>query len=230
VQATEFAFVPLSDVEQASGAVVVVDVLRAFTTAAYAFAAGASSIHLVETVEEALARRAATPGMLAMGEVDGARPDGFDLSNSPEEIAATDLSGRALVHRTTAGTRGAVRAVGARTLLAASFVCATATARRLGAAAPERVTFVVTGAHDDLDGDEDLACAEYVAALLRGETPDVVPYLERVRRSTAGQRFLPTGPDPYRPGDLDCALAVDRFDHALVIERGYDGLVMRAVS
>ena len=36
------------------GAVVVVDVIRAFSTAAYAFGAGAAEIFLVDTVEEAL--------------------------------------------------------------------------------------------------------------------------------------------------------------------------------
>jgi len=51
---------------EATGHVVVIDVLRAFTTAAYAFAAGIEEIELVATPEEALAR----PGF-RMGEVDG---------------------------------------------------------------------------------------------------------------------------------------------------------------
>jgi phosphosulfolactate phosphohydrolase-like enzyme len=40
-------FVPRWEVADVGGAVVVVDVLRAFTTAAYAFAAGAAEIWLV---------------------------------------------------------------------------------------------------------------------------------------------------------------------------------------
>jgi 2-phosphosulfolactate phosphatase len=39
----------------AAGHVVIIDVLRAFTTAAYTFAAGAETIELVATPEEALA-------------------------------------------------------------------------------------------------------------------------------------------------------------------------------
>jgi len=39
----------------ATGVVVVIDVMRAFTTAAYAFEAGIGEIELVSTVEEALA-------------------------------------------------------------------------------------------------------------------------------------------------------------------------------
>ena len=56
------------------GAVIAVDVLRAFTTAAYAFGAGAKHIYLVADVDEALAFKAAHPGALAMGEDGGRRP------------------------------------------------------------------------------------------------------------------------------------------------------------
>jgi len=42
------------------GAVVVVDVIRALTTAAYAFASGAAEIYLVASVDEALAFKAAS--------------------------------------------------------------------------------------------------------------------------------------------------------------------------
>ena len=41
------------ELAEVTGAVVVVDVIRAFTTAAYAFAAGADHIFLVDTLDEA---------------------------------------------------------------------------------------------------------------------------------------------------------------------------------
>lgn len=93
------------------GPVVVVDVIRAFTTAAYAFGSGAAEIYLVGDVEEALAFKAAHPGSLAMGEHRGLRPDGFDFPNSPSMVRDVDLSGRTIVQRTSAGTRGVVAAV-----------------------------------------------------------------------------------------------------------------------
>ena len=76
------------------GAVVVVDVIRAFTTAAYAFASGAAEIYLFASVDEALAFKAEHPGSLAMGEERGLRPDGFDLPNSPAMVRESDLDGR----------------------------------------------------------------------------------------------------------------------------------------
>src|SRR6266540_3715942 len=51
----------------ATGAVIAIDVLRAFTTAAFAFAAGARDILLVSTVGEALALRERFPGSFVMG-------------------------------------------------------------------------------------------------------------------------------------------------------------------
>ena len=65
------------------GGVVVVDVIRAFSTAAYAFGSGALEISLVGSVDEALAFKAENPTTLAMGEDRGLRPDAFDFPNSP---------------------------------------------------------------------------------------------------------------------------------------------------
>ena len=82
----------LSGARSATGIVVVVDVLRAFTTAAYAFAAGIEEIELVATVEEALAR----PGF-RLGEVGGRLIPGFDHNNSPSQLLGKKLSGRAVL-------------------------------------------------------------------------------------------------------------------------------------
>jgi len=49
-----------------TGPVVVIDVLRAFTTAAYTFAAGAEAIHLVAEVADALAFKDQHRGALAI--------------------------------------------------------------------------------------------------------------------------------------------------------------------
>jgi len=223
-----------------SGLVVVIDVLRAFTTAAYAFHQGVREILLTSTIDEALALRERFPGSLCMGEVDGFRPPEFDLGNSPAELDGLDLSGRRLIHRTTAGTQGVVRSVNARALYAASFVVADATARAIRAEAaawtaqnpasqtPE-VCFVITGIRDPYDGDEDQACADYISALLREEAPDPAPFLERVRTSGTGRRFIHPPGEEFAARDLDYATALDRFDFALRIQREDGLLVMRPV-
>lgn len=213
----------------AAGAVVAIDVIRAFTTAAFALAAGARDIVPVGTVEQALELRARFPGALAMGEVGGYPVDGFDFGNSPSALLGQDLAGRRIIQRTSAGTQGLVLSLAAETLFAGSFVCAAATARAIARAAPTSVTLVATGVFPGRDGDEDLACADYLAALLRGEPIDTAALIRRVRDSDAG-RIFSNADDPVFPSsDLELCVDVDRFDFALHVERSDGLLVMRAV-
>jgi 2-phosphosulfolactate phosphatase len=216
----------LTTCASAEGTVVVVDVLRAFTMASYAFAAGAREIRPVASVAEALQARERDSSILLAGEVDGLPVDGFDLGNSPAEVCRRSLRGRVIVQRTTAGTQGLVRSARAATLLAASFVSAAATALLLQRMDPATVTFVITGADEDRDGEEDRACAEYIAGLLTGRTPDIEALLARVRASTAGQRFVNPGDVDFPLEDLELASAVNRFDDALVVHRRDGALVM----
>jgi 2-phosphosulfolactate phosphatase len=220
-------YTTLETCSTARNAVVVIDVLRAFSTAAYAFGAGAESITLVSGVQEALELKAAMPEALVMGEVGGIKVDSFDFGNSPAEFLNLDLSGKALIQRTSAGTQGIVRARQAKMLLAASLCCAGATARYLRRAAPASVAFVITGAGYGEDGDEDLACAHYLEALLRGDRVELEVYRKRVMQSPAGGIFTdPEQPD-FPPLDLELCLRVDRFDFAMLVERENGRLVMR---
>ncbi len=217
----------LETCSEATGTVIAIDVIRAFTTAAFAFAAGVQDIVLVGEVEEALALRQRFSGSLAMGEVGGLQPEGFDYGNSPSALIGLDLSRRRLIQRTSAGTQGIIRSRRADALLASSFVCASATASYLKRQLPEAVTFVVTGVFPGVDGDEDMACADYLTALLRDESPDVAPYLQRVRDSSEGH-FFDESPPRSPLSDLECCLSVDRFDFAMVVERQDGLLVMEA--
>lgn len=214
----EFQYADLDTCSTCTGLVVVIDVLRAFTTAAFALAGGAERVVPVGSVEEAFEYRRMHPGSLACGEVKGLPPPGFDVGNSPTRLLKMELTGRTLVHRTSAGTQGVVRSRAADGLIAASFVVAGATVRYIQGLAPERLTFVITGGSYD-GGAEDLACAHYMEACLRGLEPDPGPYLERVRLAPDARPFL----DPSRPefpeSDLIYATDLDRFDFAMPIRR-----------
>jgi 2-phosphosulfolactate phosphatase len=211
------------------GAVVVIDVLRSFTTAAYALARGADEVLAVGSVEAARALAARDAATLTVGAVPGGAPAaGLDLGNSPSQVGRLDLAGRRVALVTAGGTRGLVACEHAGTLLAASLVCAGATAAWLRALAPPSVTLVVTGTWSDRDGDEDHACADLIEALLRGEDPPRAAFARRVRESDFGRRFG-AGDAPHLPAaDLECCAAVDAFDFALPVSRTASGLAMRA--
>lgn len=211
--------ISLSQCHVAEGFVVVIDVLRAFTTAAFAFGAGAREIDLVETVEEAFARKKKDPSLLLMGEVDGQPIPGFDFGNSPVEIGQIDLKGKRLVQRTTAGTLGVVKSQKAQTIYACSFVVAEATLKEIVKSKPSKVIFVITGTKD---GDEDLALADYLEKRIEGYEPDPKPYLKRVLKS----KDALTHRSPEYDEDVRAAAQIDHFHFAMKV---FPGNVLRRI-
>lgn len=222
----KFHYATLEDCHTARGVVVLIDVLRAFSTAAYALSRGAQEILLVSSVEEALTLKSQIPNAKVMGEVGGLPPEGFDFGNSPTHINAEDLSGITLIQRTGAGTQGAVRSQNADVMLASSFVVADASVRFLRRLDVDEVTFVVTGRHASR-GDEDLACAEYLEQLLQGNCPDATPFLQRVFDSIDAIQHLDLLDTAFPRSDLDYCTAIDKFDFAMPITREDGKLVMR---
>jgi len=206
----------LAGAERATGGVAVIDVFRAFTTAAVALANGASRIAMVRTVEEALALRASGAARVCMGEVRGRKPDGFDFGNSPSALLGVDLGGAAVVQRTSAGTRGVVAATrGAERLYAASPVTAGATARALRSGAPARVTLVAVGDSGASRTDEDELCALHLRNLLEGRPGDPGAVRRMVLAGREAARFQDPAFPHLPPGDLDVALDIDRYGFAV---------------
>ncbi|MFD8309051.1 2-phosphosulfolactate phosphatase [Streptomyces sp. NPDC059690] len=208
---------------------VVVDVMRAFTVAAWVFARGAEKIVLASSDAEALALKERRSGWLALK--DGAPATGFDTVNSPGLIRSFDLAGRTVVQKTTAGTVGALGVASAPLVLCASFVVAGATARFLKTSGSGPVTFVVTG--DDGQAAEDLACAEYIGQHLAKGDAEVAPYLHRAKTSRAAADLadgMRRGYQGVHPDDVDLCLEVDRFPFAMLARQEDSLTVLRPVA
>jgi 2-phosphosulfolactate phosphatase len=206
----------LEGAERATGTVAVIDVFRAFTSAAVALANGALSIVLVRTVEEALALRNAGIGHICMGEVHGRAPPGFDFGNSPFEISGVDFGGKKIIQRTSAGTQGIVAAGKlAVRLYAASLVTAEATARALLSGSPDQISLVAMGHNGVSRTDEDELCATHLRNRLEGRPGDA----DAIRRLILAGGEVGRFHDPARPylhpEDVDIALHVDRYDFAI---------------
>ena len=220
--------VPAWRAGQVTGAVVVVDVLRAFTTAAYAFAAGAERIWLVGSVEEALAVKAARPGTLAMGSDKGIRVPGFDLSNSPVEVARADLAGRDIVQRTSAGTRGVVGATAATRRWCASLVCASATAAAVNASGLGAPSYVVSGWFDvEHPGEDDAQTARLIERVRRRQPLAADRTVAAIFGSSQAAVTFALGPGNADPRDVELATRIDAFDFAMEAEWSPDGLVLQ---
>lgn len=226
----KFHYTNLETCHTATGLVIVIDVIRAFTNAAFAFSRGAKEIYPVSTVEEALKFKANIPNSLACGEVGGIPPEGFDFGNSPTQTKTLDLSGCTIVQRTGAGTQGIVRSVGAESMVAASLVVANATVTYVRSLGMDEVTFVITGQFgEEGRGDEDLACAEYLEALLKGQEPDPAPYVDRVYRSRDALFHLDPDLPAFPRSDLDHCIDINAFDFSMPVTQENGHHVIRVL-
>jgi 2-phosphosulfolactate phosphatase len=197
----------------ARGTVVVIDVLRSFTVSAYALAGGARECRLVRTVIEALALAEQTPGAILCAEEDALPVDGIPISNSPTQIRELDLQGKVLIQRSTAGTQAAA-AVQGDDIFAASLVVARATAQACLLRNPATLTLVASADHP-----EDHACAGYIAAVIRGEAPNLEDMLRPLRDTERYRRVLSGAWPGFPATDLELSLTADRFDFAMPLAR-----------
>jgi 2-phosphosulfolactate phosphatase len=208
----------LDGANRAAGAVAVIDVLRAFTTAAVVLANGANRIVMVADVDEALHLRAAGVGQICMGEVKGRAPDAFDFGNSPFELSRADLSGKTIIQRTSAGTQGIVATNGAACRYAAALVTARATVRAMLATRQSRITLLAMGLDGGSRTDEDELCALHLRNLLQGRSGDPEAVRRLIRASGEATKYRHLSGRHLHPEDLDIALDVDRYDFAIRVD------------
>ena len=212
---------------EARGTVVIIDVFRAFTTDAVAFSKGAEKIVLVAEVEEALKLREQGVGEICMGEVDGIRPEGFDLGNSPYEMLDADVTGKTLIQSTRAGTVGMSAAVNASQIYAGSLVIAEATVKAILRDDPELVTIVAMGLEARVHADEDEQCALYMRNLLQGRKPDHDAVRALVLAGAEAQKYSDPEQPQFHPEDRDMALQIDSVDFTIKVGRENGLLVAR---
>jgi 2-phosphosulfolactate phosphatase len=210
---------------KAKGITVIIDVFRAFSVACYAFDAGAARIIATSDVAKAFALKKEYKNSVLIGERNERKIDGFDFGNSPTEIIKGDISGKTVIHTTTAGTQGLVNSTGADIVLTGSLVNASAIASYIKYLNPETVSLVAMGYRACESAEEDLLCAEIIAAKLQN---DMTVYDERISalRNSSGKRFFdPANIDFSPPTDFFLCTMLDRFGFVLRAIRRPDGNV-----
>ncbi|MGZ3622480.1 MAG: 2-phosphosulfolactate phosphatase [Ktedonobacteraceae bacterium] len=215
----EIRRVHLLEASEAQGVVIVIDVIRAFSVAAYAFSGGAQRLWLVRSIEDAFALREREPKALLAGEVGGRLIPGFDFNNSPSLMSAANVNGRLLIQRTGAGTQGAVGAVNATHLLICSLVNAKATAyyaHKLANTTGGLITLFPTFSKSDVVS-EDNVCADYLEALLYGQDDAQISLANKISQLEQSGRFdfLKFGDPDFPFDDIAAILEIDRFDFVM---------------
>ncbi len=176
--------------KEAKGICVIIDVFRAFSLEACLFHQGAECVYPLASLEEAYRMKKEDPDLLLVGERGGKKCEGFDYGNSPSAFEGIDLTGRKIVHTTSAGTQGIENAVRADEILTGSFLNAKAIARYIKMKDPEEVSLVCMGNAGKTSAKEDLLCAEYIKGLLEGKEDTKIEEKLLALKDTDGKKFF----------------------------------------
>ncbi|HEV2693975.1 MAG TPA: 2-phosphosulfolactate phosphatase [Verrucomicrobiae bacterium] len=162
----------LGDLDLRISACVVFDILRATSTFVTALQNGAQEIIPVSEIPEAVALRHQHPAALLAGERDGLRIRAaqtgamdFDFGNSPREFTPDRVRGKTIVSTTTNGTRALRACLGAKCVLAASFLNLTSTAMYLHEGKFKEVILICAGTGESA-ATEDILAAGAITELL----------------------------------------------------------------
>lgn len=209
---------------------VVIDVLRATTTIASAFQAGAEAVQAFSDLETLMATSEQWPAekRLRAGERGGQKVEGYDLGNSPLDCTPERFQGKRLFMSTTNGTRALQRVAAAPTVITAALVNRQRVVSYLQAQQPATVWLVGSGWEGSFSL-EDTVCAGAIASDLshRSQTPlkelagndEIVAavalfehwhdrLVDLLRHASHGQRLLRLG----NTIDLDFCAQLDTLD------------------
>jgi 2-phosphosulfolactate phosphatase len=207
----------ITGASRAKGAVVIIDVFRAFTTAALAFSRGVKKIYLVPDVTRAKALKDMGLADYCVGEVGGKKPLEFDIGNSPYEITKLDLKNKTLILSTRAGVVGVDSVETADVIMGASLVNAFATCKWLVNNKFQEITIVAMGWAGEIRSDEDELCAMYMRNILENRKTDHNSIKNIILASPHAAKFDDVNQPWYHYQDRDLALDIDSIDCPIVI-------------
>ncbi|PLR78714.1 2-phosphosulfolactate phosphatase [Bacillus sp. V3-13] len=182
---------------------IVIDVIRAFTVAHYAFRGGVKEILLIKEVSEAVSLKEKYPHYLLAGEVGGLPIEGFDLDNSPRNVSVHDIFGKTIVQKTTNGVKATLNALEANEVFVTGFSNARTTAEHVKKIAAQNDDVVINIIASHPDGDDDLACAQYMKSIIEGvysmNSEEVV---KRIVNCRAAEKFFDESKPEFHRDDI----------------------------
>ena len=165
---------------------VVIDVLRATTTIAWALENGADSVEVFADIDELknAAKSFSERDKILVGERGGKKLDGFDLGNSPLGVSADNVRGKRVFMSTTNGTRSLHRVRESISLYTMALPNRKAISERLKSDNPNEVWIVGSGWEGSYSLEDSLA-AGALAYLLMNELESVQVLNDELMASVA---------------------------------------------
>jgi 2-phosphosulfolactate phosphatase len=145
-------------------AIVVIDVIRATTTATTALSMG-RRVFPARTTDEAWVIASTLKDPLLGGEVGGNMPYGFDLTNSPAQIAKRTDVHRPMVLVSSSGTQLLMNSVGSEAVYVACFRNISAVAQHI-ASQHKRIAVLGAGTRGQFRREDQMGCAWVAEKLL----------------------------------------------------------------
>ncbi len=217
--------------KKAEGLTVIIDVFRAFSLECYLYDMGAAIIRPVGTVEAAFKLRYTIADSLLIGERHGRKCDGFDYGNSPSSIDAKIVSGKSIIHTTSAGTQGVVNAVNATKVITGSLVNAEAVANYIKRTNPKKVSLVCMGNGGVSPAKEDELCADYIKYLVEGgESFDLEKRIEGLKCEGGAHFFDMSKQDVFPKEDFYMCVKHDTFPFVIEIDKDEMGFIAKKVE
>ena len=212
--------------KQAKGLTVIIDVFRAFSLECYLCDMDVKQIRPVGTIEEAFSLRQRIQNSILIGERHGKKCDGFDYGNSPSTILKKDVTGKTIIHTTSAGTQGIVNAVYASEIITGSLVNAKAIAEYIIARQPQIVSLVCMGNGGVRSAPEDELCAEYIKSILEGrEFLDLEQRVSNLKNNGGEHFFDKSKQNVFPEADFYMCVKYNKFPFVIKIEKDELGFV-----
>jgi len=146
-------------------AIVVVDVMRATTTATTAVSLG-WRVFPARTTDDAFIIASGLKNPLMVGEVGGNTPYGFDLTNSPVQISARADLERPIIFVSSSGTQLILSAEGSEGVYLACFRNFSAVAEHI-AGRHERIALIGAGTRGQFRREDQMGCAWVAEKLVK---------------------------------------------------------------
>jgi 2-phosphosulfolactate phosphatase len=162
-------------------AIVVIDVIRATTTATTAVSLG-RRVFPCQTTDEAFVLASRLPGAILIGELGGNMPYGFEMTNSPAQVAERRDVHRPMILVSSSGTQLLLGAVGSEAVYVGCFRNLSAVAGYIAGKHP-RVALIGAGTRGQFRREDQMGCAWIAERLLAAgyepESPETREYVTR---------------------------------------------------
>ena len=194
--------------------VVVIDVLRAFTTACYVMNTNPKDYIVLDSPGFARKLKEKHPDYILVGERNGTKLPGFDYDSSPTEVENIDFSNKTIVHTTTLGTKGIVNALNhTKEVITGSFANAGAIINYIKKEKPNLVYLFPTDS--STNDNEDVMFAKYVKGYFVNKQLSVSSIKQYLATHKTGRFYLNRSNIEYFSKDFSFAFEANKFNFVI---------------